>query len=364
MIDANIDAIPDPTGYTVDRLETLVALRRQVQVHSRRPAVAATASRAALRRTPLPNDERRRDRGPAGRLAAPNTYLHLWTTHSFLFESRRVWKRGGFRRGGVRLGEAPNGHRLLLAQFDRVLGPRGEGESHLSRPLDPELGMPRPARAQSQARAHPHPHRARQPRPVPGTVRAAGRPHGWVVFGDEISRGLFDDEVLELDAESQFVESFAPPVPFGAADEVPAPSSARCLAVPAPILGGSVPSGRPDATGSEQFQQVVDLLAAIAERPPPKVEPPKYLTVQDAATYCRVAVQTIYNNRRYISRMPGVRKLLFTREAARHVARDPPGPQAARGSEQGPAARNGRANDIDWGGGGPLNSGTESVAQP
>lgn len=40
-----------------------------------------------------------------------------------------------------------------------------------------------------------------------------------------------------------------------------------------------------------------------------------YLTVEDAASYCRVAVQTIYNNRRHIQRMPGIRKLLFTREA-------------------------------------------------
>ena len=64
----------------------------------------------------------------------------------------------------------------------------------------------------------------------------------------------------------------------------------------------------------EQLHRVLDLIAAIAQTVPPKPEP-KYLTVQDAAAYCRVAVQTIYNNRRYIERMPGLRKLLFTREA-------------------------------------------------
>jgi excisionase family DNA binding protein len=39
-----------------------------------------------------------------------------------------------------------------------------------------------------------------------------------------------------------------------------------------------------------------------------------YLTVQEAANYCRVAKRTIYNRRKEIARVPGVRKLLFTRE--------------------------------------------------
>lgn len=40
-----------------------------------------------------------------------------------------------------------------------------------------------------------------------------------------------------------------------------------------------------------------------------------YLNVTEAARYCRVAVQTIYNNRRFITRQPGITKLLFTRES-------------------------------------------------
>lgn len=60
---------------------------------------------------------------------------------------------------------------------------------------------------------------------------------------------------------------------------------------------------------------MVELLAIIAERSAMPVPQAKYLTVEEAAAYCRVAVQTIYNNRRHIERMPGVRKLLFTREA-------------------------------------------------
>jgi hypothetical protein len=43
-----------------------------------------------------------------------------------------------------------------------------------------------------------------------------------------------------------------------------------------------------------------------------------YLDVDEAARYCRVAVQTIYNNSRFIARQPGVGKLLFTREALDH----------------------------------------------
>jgi len=64
----------------------------------------------------------------------------------------------------------------------------------------------------------------------------------------------------------------------------------------------------------EQFDRVMELVTAIAKTLTAK-RSPKYLTVQEAAAYCRVAVQTIYNNRRHIARMPGVRKLLFTREA-------------------------------------------------
>ena len=66
---------------------------------------------------------------------------------------------------------------------------------------------------------------------------------------------------------------------------------------------------------SEQVRACpAELVTAIANTLPVKQEP-KYLTVQEAVAYCRVAVQTIYNNRRHIARMPGVRKLLFTRAA-------------------------------------------------
>jgi hypothetical protein len=39
-----------------------------------------------------------------------------------------------------------------------------------------------------------------------------------------------------------------------------------------------------------------------------------YLTIQEAASYCRLAVGTIYNHRSEIQRVPGIKKLLFRRE--------------------------------------------------
>ena len=49
----------------------------------------------------------------------------------------------------------------------------------------------------------------------------------------------------------------------------------------------------------------------------PYHRPPEspYLDVREAAAYCRVAVKTIYNHRPHIERMPGVRKLIFHKDA-------------------------------------------------
>jgi hypothetical protein len=97
----------------------------------------------------------------------------------------------------------------------------------------------------------------------------------------------------------------------GKTDSDSAPAPSRPMNVPA----NPSPPESPGAISAEQFRQAMALLTAIAKSAPAHPDPPKYLTVQEAASYCRVAVQTIYNNRRYIERMPGVRKLLFTRES-------------------------------------------------
>lgn len=64
---------------------------------------------------------------------------------------------------------------------------------------------------------------------------------------------------------------------------------------------------------AEQIDHLVARLAAELQSGRSPVSP--YLDVRQAAAYCRCAVQTIYNNRRYIERMPGFRKLLFRRES-------------------------------------------------
>jgi hypothetical protein len=64
------------------------------------------------------------------------------------------------------------------------------------------------------------------------------------------------------------------------------------------------------------FRNLVELVQDLLDErdeEPPKIDTP-YLNVEEAAAYCRVAVQTIYNHRREIARQPGVGKLVFKRE--------------------------------------------------
>jgi hypothetical protein len=46
---------------------------------------------------------------------------------------------------------------------------------------------------------------------------------------------------------------------------------------------------------------------------PPEVDTP-YMNVQEAAAYCRLSVQTLYNSRKELDSVPGSRRLIFTRE--------------------------------------------------
>lgn len=52
----------------------------------------------------------------------------------------------------------------------------------------------------------------------------------------------------------------------------------------------------------------IDPIRNVCSRPSP------YLTSEEAAAYCRVKLQTLYNRRKEIERVPGTRKLLFTVE--------------------------------------------------
>ncbi|HVK15609.1 MAG TPA: helix-turn-helix domain-containing protein [Fimbriiglobus sp.] len=53
---------------------------------------------------------------------------------------------------------------------------------------------------------------------------------------------------------------------------------------------------------------MVEPIRNVAPRPSP------YLTADEAAEYCRMAKQTLYNRRKEIESVPGTRKLLFTVE--------------------------------------------------
>lgn len=72
----------------------------------------------------------------------------------------------------------------------------------------------------------------------------------------------------------------------------------------------------PDGTG-RVVGPFLDRLGAEGKLAPQAISPyadSPYLTVEEAAAYCRLAVGTIYNRRREIQRMPGTGKLLFRRE--------------------------------------------------
>ena len=51
-----------------------------------------------------------------------------------------------------------------------------------------------------------------------------------------------------------------------------------------------------------------------APPPEPPIESP-YYDADEAAAYCKVKKKTIYNHRAKIERVPGIGKLIFTREA-------------------------------------------------
>ena len=82
------------------------------------------------------------------------------------------------------------------------------------------------------------------------------------------------------------------------------PPNSILLLIPSKRLG-AIASNSSLTKWLEELQQ---LMAAVQVRATP------YLTVDEAAAYCRVAVQTIYNRRKEIDRVPGVRRLLFTKE--------------------------------------------------
>lgn len=136
---------------------------------------------------------------PVPALSADACHLHLWTTSAILFEARTVLEGWGFRFGGLfvwtknQLGCGNywrNGCEFMLLGVNGDLpfqdrsvanwhcGDRGE---HSAKPEHVRALVERVS-------------------PPPYLELFGRRPaHGWVVFGNQITRGLFDDDIEGLD---------------------------------------------------------------------------------------------------------------------------------------------------------------------
>jgi N6-adenosine-specific RNA methylase IME4 len=139
---------------------------------------------------------------PIPKLTADVCHLHLWTTHSFLFDAKRVMEAWGFSYKGVFIWVKPH-HQMGTGFYWRgaaeflLLGVKGE-QTFLDRSIPNWLCVER-----TEHSAKPEAVRRLIERVSPGPYlelfgRRAVR-DGWVVFGDEVSRGLFDDDVVSID---------------------------------------------------------------------------------------------------------------------------------------------------------------------
>jgi N6-adenosine-specific RNA methylase IME4 len=139
---------------------------------------------------------------PVADLAADVCHLHLWTTHSFLFDAKRVMDAWGFAYKGVFVWVKPH-HQMGTGYYWRgaaeflLLGVKG-GQTFLDRSVPNWVCSER-----TEHSAKPEAVRRLIERVSPGPyLELFGRRAvhgGWVVFGNEISRGLFDWDVVMLD---------------------------------------------------------------------------------------------------------------------------------------------------------------------
>ena len=136
---------------------------------------------------------------PVPALAADACHLHLWTTAAFLFDARAVLDAWGFAYKGVFAWAKPqigcgnywrNGLEFLL------LGVEGNLPFH-------DNAVPNWLVADRTAHsAKPEEVRRLVERVSPPPyLELFGRKavHGWAVFGNDVSRGLFDDDILALE---------------------------------------------------------------------------------------------------------------------------------------------------------------------
>lgn len=135
---------------------------------------------------------------PVAELAADRCHLHLWTTAHFLFEARDVMAAWGFAYKGLLAWVKPTigtGHYWRNAVELCLLGVKGE-LTFLDRTVPNWVLADR-----GEHSAKPERVRDLIERVSPGPyLELFGRraAHGWVVFGDEVERGLFDEGVEHL----------------------------------------------------------------------------------------------------------------------------------------------------------------------
>jgi N6-adenosine-specific RNA methylase IME4 len=139
---------------------------------------------------------------PVAKLSADVCHLHLWTTHSFLFEAKRVMDAWGFAYKGVFVWTKPH-HQMGTGYYWRgcseflLLGVKGD-QTFLDRSIPNWACLDRGEHSQK-----PEAVRSLIERVSPGPyLELFGRKAvrgGWTVFGNEVERGLFDDDVLSVE---------------------------------------------------------------------------------------------------------------------------------------------------------------------
>lgn len=135
---------------------------------------------------------------PVRDLAAADAHLHLWVPHSFLFDARQVMEAWGFEYKGLFVWVKPRvglGHYWRSAAEYLLLGVRGTCPFQ-DNTIRNWICIDRGEHSVKPDQIRHLVERVSPPPYLELFGRAAVR--DWVVFGNEVSKGLFDADVLDL----------------------------------------------------------------------------------------------------------------------------------------------------------------------
>lgn len=136
---------------------------------------------------------------PIGELALPDAHLHLWTTNAFLFECPKIFDAWGFEfkssfiwvKSQIGIGNYwRNSHEFLLTAI------RGDAKRFRDKGLRSWLECSRGAHSSKPEQVRSFIQRA-SPMPYLELFGRRSAP-GWVVWGDQIERTVFDTTAGEL----------------------------------------------------------------------------------------------------------------------------------------------------------------------